>query len=187
MGAFRERHRPTGLVIPADHATHHLVRLLAARHLRVLDLRTERNLDGLGVDDQISTGQHGEVWTTCHRLADAARRWWPDLDAIVYRSRTTPETSANYAFFASDAFAIESWILAKRTDILTGLVLRHGFTVGWDIERACNLTAVWQRGFAPEQHSSGNRCQPNRNALGRQTSGADGFSARLINDTARGE
>ena len=58
VGAFRERYRPTGLMIPADHAAHQLVRLVAARHLRVLDLRTEANLDVLGVDDQISTGQH---------------------------------------------------------------------------------------------------------------------------------
>jgi hypothetical protein len=135
-GAFRERYRATGLVIPADHAAHHLVRLVAARHLRVLDLRTERNLDALRVDDQISTGQHPDVWDTCHRLADGVKRWWSDLDAVVYRSRTTPETSANLAFFTDDAFAIESWRLEDRIDILTDLVLRHGFTMGWNIEGA---------------------------------------------------
>jgi hypothetical protein len=132
VGAFRERYRPTGLVIPADHAGHHLVRLIAARHLRVLDLPTEANLDVLGIDDQISTGAHPDVWDTCHRLADAVRRWWTDLDAIVYRPRTTPESSANSAFFALDAFTTESWPLAERTDVLTALVLRHGFTVSWD-------------------------------------------------------
>jgi hypothetical protein len=63
---------------------------VSARNLRVLDLRTEKNLDVLRVDDQISTGQHADVWATCHRLVDAARRWWIDIDAIVYRSRTTP-------------------------------------------------------------------------------------------------
>ena len=132
-GAFRERYRPTGLVIPADHAAHHLVRLTATRHLRVFDLRTEANLDILGVDDQISTGQHPDVWDTCHRLADATHRWWNDLDALVYRARTTPETSINYAFFALDAFSSESWPLAERDDVLTELVLRQGFTVNWDI------------------------------------------------------
>jgi hypothetical protein len=135
-GAFRERYLPSGLVIPADHATHHLVRLVATRHLRVLDLRTEANLDILGVDDQISTGQHPDVWDTCHRLADAVHRWWsePDaLDALVYRPRTTPETSVNYAFFALDPFSTESWQLAQRADILTELVLRQAFTVSWDI------------------------------------------------------
>jgi hypothetical protein len=132
-GAFRERYRLSGLVIPADHADHYLVRLVAARPLRVLDLRTEKNLDALNVDDQISTGQHPDVWATCHRAADAVRRWWDDVDAVVYRSRTTPETSANYAFFSADPFMVESWRLADRTDVLTDLVLRHGFTAGWDI------------------------------------------------------
>ena len=132
-GAFRERYRATGLVIPADHAGHQLVHLRAKRALRVLDLRTERNLDILDVDDQISTSQHPQVWSTCQLLADAARRWWPDLDAMAYRSRTTPETSVNYAIFDSDAFSAECWPLADRADVLTDLVLRHGFTVGWEL------------------------------------------------------
>lgn len=141
-GAFRERYRPTGLMIPADHATHHLVRLVAARHLRVLDLRTERNLDALGVDDQISTGQHPAVWATCQRLADAVRSWWPGpadpdtLDALVYRPRTTPETSVNFAFFATVAFTVESSPLAERPDVLADLVLHHGFTVSFDADGA---------------------------------------------------
>lgn len=135
VGAFRERYRLTGLMIPADHAGHLLVSLTAARHLRVLDLRTERNLDALAVDDQISTGQHDQVWATCQQLADAVRRWWPEddecPDAIVYRSRTTPENSANYAFFGIDAFEVESWPLAERADVTSDLVLRHGFTLGY--------------------------------------------------------
>jgi hypothetical protein len=99
----------------------------------VLDLRTERNLDTLDLDDQISTGLHPDVWDTCHRFVDAARRWWDDLDAIVYRSRTTPETSFNVAFFSNDAFTIESWSLVDQTDVLTNLVLHHAFTVGWEL------------------------------------------------------
>jgi hypothetical protein len=55
------------------------------------------------------------------------------LDAIVYRSRTTPETSFNAAFFAGDAFATESWVLADRTDILVDLVLNQDFTVNWEL------------------------------------------------------
>ena len=136
VGAFRERYRPTGLMVPADHADHQLIRLVAGRHLRVLDLRTEANLDVLGVDDQINTGQHPDVWDTCHRLADAVKRWWLEpeaLDALVYRPRTTPETSINYAFFALDPFTFESWQLAGRTDVLTKLVVHHGFTIGWDL------------------------------------------------------
>ena len=133
VGAFRERYRPTGLVIPGDHIDHHLVRLVATRPLRVLDLRTERNLDALRVDDQISTGQHPAVWATCHLLADASRAWWSDLDAIVYRSRTTPESSVNYALFSSEAFAIDSWRLGSRNDILAELVLHQYFTISWDL------------------------------------------------------
>src|SRR4051812_6882709 len=111
-GAARERYRDSGLYIPDDHATHHLVRLVAARDLRVFDLRTEKNLDVLRLDDQVSTGQHPDVWDTCHRLSDAVRTWWDDLDALVYRSRTTPATSTNVAFLATDAFRIESWLFA---------------------------------------------------------------------------
>jgi hypothetical protein len=133
VGAFRERYRSTGLVIPADHDTHHLVRLVAARNLRVLDLRTAKNLDALDLDDQISTGQHPDVWDTCHRLADAVKRWWTEIDSVVYRSRTTPQTSLNFAVFADDGFEVESWALRDRADVLTDLVLNQGFTVGWDI------------------------------------------------------
>lgn len=128
VGAARERYRATGLYIPADHADHHLVRLVAARDLRVFDLRVERNLDVLDIDDQISTGQHQGVWETCHRLTDAVRRWWDDLDAVVHRARTTPATSINVAFFSLDAFTVASWPLADRPDVLADLVLRHGFT-----------------------------------------------------------
>ena len=132
VGAFRERYRSTGLVIPADHRKHHLVRLVSSRNLRVLDLRTEKNLDALKVDDQISTGQHDAVWAACHLLADAVRRWWSDVDAIVYRSRTTPESSVNYAFFGADGFDVKAWPLGERIDVLTGLVLHESFTVNWD-------------------------------------------------------
>jgi RES domain len=135
-GAFRERYRFSGLVIPAEHKTHHLVRLVAKRNVRVLDLRTEKNLDALGVDDQISTGLHADVWSTCHRLADAVVRWWIDIDAIVYRSRTTPETSVNYAFFAVDGFDVASRPLTDHPDVLTDLVLHHDFTVNWDVDAA---------------------------------------------------
>jgi hypothetical protein len=133
VGAARERYRESGLLVPADHADHHLVQLVAARHLRVLDLRREQNLDVLEIDDQISTGQHPGVWETCHRLADAVHNWWTDLDAIIYRSRTTPATSANVAFFSAGPFQIRSWPLNRQLDVLVDLVLHHGFTIGWEI------------------------------------------------------
>jgi RES domain len=133
VGAARERYRASGLFVPADHAGQRLVQLVATRDLRAFDLRAQRNLDVLGVDDQISTGQHPAVWDACHRLVDAARTWWDDLDAIIYRSRTTPATSVNVAFFATGAFRAQSWALAERGDIVTDLVLRHGFTVDWEL------------------------------------------------------
>ena len=134
LGAFRERYRSTGLVLPADHAGHFLTEMTVRRPMRVLDLRTERNLDALDVDDQISTGQHDQVWATCQRLVDSARHWWPDLAAIVYRSRTTPQRSVNYAVFARYHFRMRAWTLAERADVLTELVLHHGFTVDWPLE-----------------------------------------------------
>src|ERR1700759_777525 len=94
VGAFRERYRLTGSMIPSDHVAHYLIRLVATRHLRVLDLRTEKNLDILGIDDQINTGQHPDVWDTCHRLAEAGKRGWAEpaaLDAPVSRAPPTPE------------------------------------------------------------------------------------------------
>ena len=63
-----------------------------------------------------------------------ARRWWTDIDAIVYRSRTTPESSLNYAFFRDEGFEVEAWPLGERIDVLTDLVLHQGFTINWDID-----------------------------------------------------
>lgn len=133
VGTAREKYRGSGLLLPADAAAHHLVRLVAARPLRLFDVRVEANLDVLDFDDQISTGQHASVWGTCQRLADVVRGWWDELDGILYRSRTTPATSTNLAFFAADAFNVESWPLADRADVLADLVVHHGFTVGWEL------------------------------------------------------
>ena len=135
LGALRERYRLSGLVIPEDHRTHHLIRLVAIRNLRVLDLRTEKNLDALDIDDQINTSLHPDVWATCHRLADAVKRWWTDVDAIVYRSRTSPQTSVNFAFFGIEGFTVRSRALEQETRVLTELVKRDNFTVNWDIDK----------------------------------------------------
>ena len=130
-GAARERYLATGRYIPADHARHHLVRLTATRALRVVDLRTEANLDALQVDDRISTSRDPDVWDACHRLADSVRGWWADLDGIAYRSRTTPETSANVAFFSLEGMTAWSRVLADCDDELDDVVLNHEFTVGF--------------------------------------------------------
>ncbi len=81
----------------------------------------------------IPAGHHQDsVWQACHRLADAARAWWPDLDGIVYRSRTTPATSADVAFWSIEGLASHTRELHTCTDELDDLVLHHRFTVDFD-------------------------------------------------------
>jgi hypothetical protein len=130
-GAARERYLATGRYIPPDHASHQLVRLELTRSARVLDLRTEANLDALGVDDRISTSREVDVLRACHRLPAAARMWWPDLNGLLYRSRTTPETSANLAFFSLVGMGATGHPLRSCVAELDELVLLHGFTVGF--------------------------------------------------------
>ncbi|MDQ1494186.1 MAG: hypothetical protein QOG69_669, partial [Actinomycetota bacterium] len=72
------------------------------------------------------------VWDACHRLADALRSWWPDLDGIVCRSRTTPATSYNVAFFSTDGLDTAAQPLAACGTELDDLVLHHHFTVDFD-------------------------------------------------------
>lgn len=134
-GAAGERYSSTGRYIPADHGGEQLVSLVSERPLKVLDLRTESNLDTLGVDDRINTGKEEAVLSAGHRLADCCRSWWPELDGILYRSRTTPESSANLAFFRSDAFTFTSRRLDGCTEELDDLVLRHEFTIGFAYPR----------------------------------------------------
>ncbi len=131
-GAARERYLDTGLFIPVDHGEHLLVRLITTRLFRVLDLRNEANLDALDVDDRISTSHEPDVWQACHRLADAVRGWWPDLDGIVYRSRTTPATLMNVAFRSMEGLEVEARELRSCTAELDDLVLHHHFTVAFD-------------------------------------------------------
>jgi RES domain-containing protein len=130
-GAARERYSDTGRYIPADHAGQHVVHLVAARPVKVLDLRTESNIDALAVDDRISTGREKHVQAACRRLVDCCRGWWDELDGVVYRSRTTPESSANLAFFDSAPFRITSRRLDSCSAELDDLILRHEFTIGF--------------------------------------------------------
>ncbi len=98
----------------------------------MLDLRTEANLHAIDADDRISTSHEPDVWQACHRLADAARTWWPDLDGIVYRSRTTPATSINVAFWSNEGFDFEAEQLQACSAELDDLVLHDHFTVDFD-------------------------------------------------------
>jgi len=132
VGAAREKYLDTGRLIPADHAKKHLVHLIATRPIKVVDLRTQANLEALDVDDRVNTSHEDLVWEACHRLADAMPRWWAELDGIAYRSRTTPRASMNVAFFSLDGFEIEaSRELDTFVNELDELVLHHQFTIAF--------------------------------------------------------
>lgn len=127
-GAARERYRDTGGWIPATHADHHWTELTGK--LAVLDLRSNEALDALGIDARISTGYEAHVRATCSRLTDRANAWWGgDIHGIAYTSRTTPETSANVAFFAQAPLVGTSTALAECTDVLERLILTGGMQV----------------------------------------------------------
>jgi RES domain len=127
-GAARERYRDTGSYIPPDHAGHYLVTLTGA--LSVLDLRKDAILDALGLDDRISTGHETDIWHRAQHLTELALGWFGErLEGIVYRSRTTPETSANLAFFSHSPLRARSIRLDRARRLLDELIIRHGFTV----------------------------------------------------------
>lgn len=126
-GAARERYRDTGRFIPADHAEHHVATVTG--ELSMLDLRREDVLDALRVDDRISTGREDAVWASCQQLTDQIWGWWgEDVHALMYRSRTTPQTSANVVFFAHAPLDGASQALRTHHDLLDQLVL-DGFTI----------------------------------------------------------
>lgn len=102
--------------------------------LRVLDLRRDATLDALGLDDQISTSRAPDVWAACQRLVDSVLQWFGErCHGLVYRSRTTPERSANLAFFAHSPLEIRSLgTLREQATLLDSCILSDGFAVmGW--------------------------------------------------------
>jgi len=131
-GAARERYLDTGRYVPAHHADHLVVELVATRPFRVLDLRNEAKLDLLGLDDRISTSHEPAVWDAAHLLAERARRWWPRIDGIAYRARTTPSSTSNIAFWSIDGCTATARPLRTCTAELDDLVLRRDFTLDFD-------------------------------------------------------
>jgi hypothetical protein len=130
-GAMRERFDEVGRVISAGDLDAHLVEL--SGKVNVLDLRSERTLDALGLDDHINTSRAPEVWAACQRLADLAVGWFGErLGGIVYRSRTTPQTSANLAFFGPGGLTCRSLGRLGDQDGLLAACVHDGFTIeGW--------------------------------------------------------
>ena len=130
--AMRERFDAQGRVVPATDLRLHLVQLTGT--VRVLDLRLDRNLDALGLDDQVSTSRAPDQWAAGQELADLALGWFGErCDGIVYRSRTSPQRAANMAFFRHAPLQARSLgRLGQQDGLLAACVLSDGFTVeGW--------------------------------------------------------
>jgi hypothetical protein len=130
--AMRERFDRPERRIEAGDLQLRLVELTG--ELRVLDVRRDRVLDALGLDDQISTSRAPDVWSACQRLTDLVHEWFGErCDGIVYRSRTTPEHGANLAFFRhAPLTARDLGTLRAQEELLRTCVLTEGFTIrGW--------------------------------------------------------
>jgi hypothetical protein len=130
--AMRERFDESGRIVSKPELDLHLVELSGA--VRVLDLRHDRTLDALALDDQISTSRAPGVWRACQLLSDRVHGWFGErCQGIVYRSRTTPQRSANLAFFAHAPLeARDLGRLGERDGLLAACVLSDGFTAqGW--------------------------------------------------------
>lgn len=102
--------------------------------VRVLDLRRDQTLDALGLDDQVSTSRAPDVWNACQHLIDRVHDWFGDrCEGVVYRSRTTPEHSANLAFFkAAPLTARNLGTLREQPTLIDSCIMTDGFDVrGW--------------------------------------------------------
>ena len=130
--AMRERFDDEGRIVSTDELRLNLVELTGA--VRALELRQDRTLDALDLDEQINTSRAPVVWGACQRLADRVHIWYGNrCEGIVYRSRTTPQRSANLAFFAHAPLTARTLgRLGDQTGLLAACVLSDGFAVdGW--------------------------------------------------------
>lgn len=127
--AFRERFSDEGRRISRPHGEDHLGEI--SGKLRVLDLRSEHNLDLLHLDDEANVGRDLRVLRTTQLLADRLVEWFGDsLHGVLYRSRTTPSASPNLAFFSgAPTTVIDRGRLSDRTATLARLILRDRFAV----------------------------------------------------------
>ena len=127
--AFRERFSDEGRRLSASHGEDHVVEIGGS--LRVLDLRSEHNLDLLHLDDEANVGRDLRVLRTTQLLAARLVDWYGDsLHGVLYRSRTTPSASPNLAFFGSAPTTVtDRGRLGDRTATLARLILRDRFAV----------------------------------------------------------
>jgi hypothetical protein len=130
--AMRERFDAEGRIVSAESLGLRVVELTG--RISVLDLRQERVLDALGLDDQISTSRAPGVWAACHVLTDLLDSWFGErLSGVVYRSRTTPARSANLAFLQRAPLVVRDLgALRSQEALLAACVTSDGFLVeGW--------------------------------------------------------
>jgi hypothetical protein len=128
-GAFRERFHDRGRILRERELGLNLVRLTGT--VRLLDLRQESTLDRLGLDDEINVGRSARLLAASRLLASRVTAWYGErCHGLVYRSRTTPQTSPNLAFW--------EWSRLTGTDLgpardhrglLDALVVDDGFTI----------------------------------------------------------
>lgn len=129
---MRERFDEAARVVRHSDRMLRLVELTGSA--RVLDLRRDRVLDALGLDDQINTARAEDVWLACQRLTDLVRGWFGDrCDGIAYRSRTSPERGSNLVFFEHAPLrANDLGPLIEQAELVMSCVLTDGFVVrGW--------------------------------------------------------
>lgn len=130
--AMRERFDETARRVDPSDLDTQLVRLDG--DVQVLDLRRDQILDALRLDDQINTSRAPGVWTACQQLVDRVHAWFGErCDGLVYRSRTTPQRSANLVFFAHAPFeAHPLGTLREQATLIDSCILSDGFLVrGW--------------------------------------------------------
>jgi hypothetical protein len=130
--AMRERFDASGRIVSRAELGLYLIELVGT--IRVLDLRHDKNLDALKLDDQISTSRAPDVWSAGQTLADRVAEWYGErCHGIVYRSRTIPQRSANLAFFRHAPLAARNLgRLRGQHGLLAACVHSDGFTIeGW--------------------------------------------------------
>lgn len=127
--AMRERFDRDQRMVPLSALDAHLVELVG--RIQVVDLRRDQTLDALGLDDQISTSRAPDVWAACHLLIDLVQEWFGErCDGVAYRSRTTPERSANLAFFKhSPLQARDLGLLRSNNQLLLDCATADGFHI----------------------------------------------------------
>lgn len=129
---MRERFDSEGRRLTRAHLGLQLIHLTGP--VRVLDLRRDDTLDALGLDDQVSTARAYEIWQASRRLTDLVTQWFGNrCHGIAYRPRTTPERSANLAFFEHAPLQAHSLgTLREQPDLLERCVVGEGFEIqGW--------------------------------------------------------